>query len=330
MSELRRLLAGLPDHDLTARAEVEARSGRVLRPTGALDRLDRIAVWLAGWQRCHRPAVRHPHAILFAGDHGVAADGVSAYPSDITAAMVAAIRAGVATSTAMAAALGMALDVHDVGVGRPTGNIRTDDAMSADEFDDVVGVGAASVDGLEGPVDLLVFGEMGIGNTTPASAIANALFGGSAARWTGPGTGVADETLHRKIGIVAEAVARVDEADPLEILRRLGGWELAAIAGAVTAARHRSIPVVLDGFITTAAVAPLECAAPGALDHCVSGHASPEPGHRHLVDRLGLEPILDLDMRLGEGSGALAAVPLIKLAAAAVTDVATFDEWGIE
>jgi nicotinate-nucleotide--dimethylbenzimidazole phosphoribosyltransferase len=175
--------------------------------------------------------------------------------------------------------------------------------------------------------DLLVVGEMGIGNTTAASAVCAAIFGGPADEWTGRGTGIDDATFARKVAAVEAARRRIgEELDPLHVLREVGGSELVAIAGAVVEARLRSIPVVLDGFVSTAAVVPLEVARPGALDHCIAGHCSAEAGHRLLLEKLGREPLLDLGLRLGEGSGALAAVPLIKLAAASVTDVATFQE----
>jgi nicotinate-nucleotide--dimethylbenzimidazole phosphoribosyltransferase len=171
---------------------------------------------------------------------------------------------------------------------------------------------------------------MGIGNTTPAAAVACALFGGPPSQWVGRGTGVDGDGLARKTAVVERALARAAAVtEPLEVLRELGGTELVAIAGACAAARARSLPVLLDGYVVTAAVAPLEVAASGALAHCLAGHRSPEPGHRLLLERLGLDPLLDLGLRLGEASGALLAVPLVQMAAAAVTDVATFEEWGI-
>jgi nicotinate-nucleotide--dimethylbenzimidazole phosphoribosyltransferase len=224
--------------------------------------------------------------------------------------------------------VGAALHVIDVGVGRPTGNIAVEPAMTPEDFAAAWDAGGDAVDALD--ADLLVLGEMGIGNTTPAAAIACALFGGPAADWVGRGTGVDDEGLARKTEVVARAVARVAAtADPYEVLREVGGAELDAIAGACAAARARSIPVLLDGYVVTAAVAALEVATPGALAHCLAAHRSPEPGHARLLDRLGLVPLLDLGLRLGEASGALLALPLVRMAAAAVTDVATFAEWGL-
>ncbi|MCY3849628.1 MAG: nicotinate-nucleotide--dimethylbenzimidazole phosphoribosyltransferase [Acidimicrobiaceae bacterium] len=324
-SELSRLLADLSTPDEAARSAVRSRAAQVLRPGGAFERLDRVAVWLAGWQGSRNPSVGRPHAILFAGDHGVAAEGVSAYPSDITAAMVAALAEGRATASVLASQVGASVSVVDVAVGDPTGNIRTTDALTPERFDAAVRAGIAAVGDCD--ADLLVVGEMGIGNTTPAAAVAASVLGGSGLEWVGPGTGVFGEALLNKALVVQDALERVGSVQPLEALRRLGGAELAAIAAAVMTARRRRIPVVLDGFIATASVLPLEAEAPGALQHCIAGHRSAEPGHVRLLEHLNLEPLLELDLRLGEGSGALAAVPLIRMAAAAVVEVATFEEW---
>lgn len=322
------LLAELPGPDRSAHDQVAARAATVLRPAGAFARLDAVASWLAGWQGTATPGVQRPHVAVFAADHGVAVDGVSAYPADVTAAMVEAIRSGVATITVLAREAGATLELFDVGVGRPTGNIRVTDAMSVEEFDEAAAAGATAVESVD--ADLLVVGEIGIGNTTAAAAVAAAALGGDAAGWVGPGTGVVGAALTHKCDVVQAALDRVGPVAPLEALRRLGGRELAAMAGAVAAARRRRLPVVLDGFIAGAAVAPLEVARPGSLDHCIAGHCSAEPGHQRLLEVLGLDPLMQLDLRLGEGSGALVAVPIIRMAAAAVVEVATFEEWGLQ
>jgi len=327
VSELKKLLSDLPGPDAASSMAVGIRASHVLRPTGAFMELDRVAAWLAGWQGTDRPKVERPHAIVFAADHGVATEGVSAYPVDVTAAMVDALRRGSATAAVLAREVGATIEVVDVGVGNPTGNLRVEPAMTPARFDEAVLAGVAAVDACD--ADLLVFGEMGIGNTTSASALAAAVVGGTGTEWVGPGTGVAKEALLRKVHVVDDALERIGPVTPIEALREVGGAELAAIAGAVMAARRRGLPVVLDGFIVTAAVAPLAAAQPGALRHCIAGHCSAEPGHRRLLEYLGLNPLLDLDLRLGEGSGALAAVPLVRMAAAAVIDVATFEEWGL-
>lgn len=322
------LLSRFPPPDEAAMAAVQKRAAQVLRPAGALARLDDIAVWLAGWQRTATPRVEIPAALVFVADHGVAAEGVSAYPAEVTRAMLKALRTGMATASVMARTLGARLSVVDVGVGRPSGNLRNEPALSEARFWECFEAGRQAVAELE--TDLLVLGEMGIANTTAASAVCTALYGGPAEEWTGRGTGIDDATFARKVDVVEAARRRIGDAPaPFEVLRQVAGPELVAICGATVEARLRSVPVVLDGFVVTAAVAPLEVARSGALDHCVAGHCSGEPGHRLALDKLGKTPILDLALRLGEGSGALAAVPLVKLAAASVTEVATFDEWGL-
>lgn len=313
--------------DTGCSAAVAKRAAQVLRPAGAFARLDAVAAWLAGWQRTTTPSVERPAAIVFAGDHGVASRGVSAYPQAITTEMLNALQQGAATASAMARVVGAELSVVDVGVGVPTGDIAHEDALSADRFNECWRAGRDAVHALD--ADLLVLGEMGIGNTTVAAAVTAALYGLPASELTGRGTGVDDATFAHKIEVVEAARERVAGATPLEILRRAGGSELTAMAGALVAARERSLPVVLDGFVVTAAAAVLEAERPGALDHCIAGHRSPEPGHSMTLEKLAMEPLLDLGLRLGEGSGALAAIPLIRLACASVIDVATFEEWGI-
>lgn len=321
-------LANLPDPDARAAALVRGRADRVLRPAGALQRLDDVAVWLAGWQRTDAPAVVSPHVVVFAGDHGVASAGVSAYPAGITRSMVDALLAGVATANVMAAEVGATVSVVDVGVGRPTGDIAVEPALTREGFEACWQAGRKAVNAMAG-VDLLVLGEMGIGNTTAAAAVCAGLFGGDAELWTGRGTGIDDATLDRKIGLVRAAQRRVEGAGPLEVLRQVGGSELVAIAGATLEARTLSIPMILDGFVVTSACAALEVARPGALDHTLAGHCSAESGHGLLLDKLGKPPLIDLGLRLGEGTGALAALPLVRLAARAVNEVATFEEWGL-
>jgi nicotinate-nucleotide--dimethylbenzimidazole phosphoribosyltransferase len=320
-------LADLPECDQAARDAVHERAANILRPSGALAWLDEIAAWVAGWQRTSQPRVAKPAGLIFAADHGVAAaTKVSAYPTGVTEAMLSAYRQGRSTINAFARLSGATVTAVDVGVGNPTGDIRYEAALSEERFDEIVRTAFAAVDELD--CDLLVLGEMGIGNTTPSAAIAASLAGGETAAWVGRGTGVDDEGLARKRQAVQEAVRRIAGiTDPLEILREVGGAEIAAITAATVAARHRSIPVVLDGYVVTAAVLPLNEIDPATIAHCTVGHCSSEPGHRRLLERLGKPPLLDLDMRLGEGSGAMAAVPLIAMACAGITDVPTFGEW---
>lgn len=328
-SRLHDLLCDLPTIDTDAAESVRARAEQVLRPAGSLQRLDDVAVHIAGWQGTSTPHVVAPTIIVFAADHGVAAAGVSHYPADVTAAMLAAVRAGKATINAFARSVGASVAAYDVGVGRPTGDIRSGPAMSVERFDEIVAVAVAAVDeAAAAGTDLIILGELGIGNTTAAAAVAAALMGGEPEQWVGRGTGVDDDGLSRKQQAVADAVARVAElTDPIDVMRQVGGSELVAMAAATVQARHHRIPMLIDGFIATSAVLALHLAMPGALDHCLAGHRSAEPGHRLLLDHLGLQPLLDLEMRLGEGSGAAAAIPVVRAACAGVVEVATFEEW---
>jgi nicotinate-nucleotide--dimethylbenzimidazole phosphoribosyltransferase len=327
IAELLRDLVAAPGSDELHRQAVIQRAARVLRPPGAFARLDRVAGWLAAWQRTDIPAVSKPAVILAAGDHGVVGRGISAFPAEVTTAMMDAIKAGVATSAVLAERLGVALRLVDAGVGFPTADIVTDDALEVERFEHLVALGRRTVSELD--TDLLLVGEMGIGNTTATAAVAAALCGGESSGFVGPGTGLDEDGMARKRQAVRDGVARVGTAEPLEVLRRLGGSEHAVLAGAIAEARVRSIPVLLDGYVTTAAAASLALAVPSAIDHCLAAHLSPEPGHGLLLERLGLEPLLDLGLGLGEGSGALIALPIVRLAAASVVDVATFDEWGL-
>ena len=330
MTALEDLLVDLPQPDRDARAAMRARADSVLRPAGALARLDEIAVWLAGWQRTDRPSVEHPWTLVFVADHGVASAGVSAYPAQVTKSMLVALESGVATAPAMSRSLGSRFAAIDVGVGDPSGDIRVEPALTRDRAARCVDAGRAAVErAADQGADLFVLGEMGIANTTAAAAVCAALFGGDSGDWVGRGTGVDDDALARKLEAIDAARSRVDGLGPLEVLGETGGAELVAIAAAVMQARRRSIGVVLDGFVVSASVAPLHVASPGSLDHCLAGHRSAERGHSLLLERLQLEPIVDLGLRLGEGSGALVALPIIRLAAAAVSDVATFEEWGL-
>lgn len=322
------LLRDLAPPDGESRARVEQRAATVLRPRGAFARLDEVAAWLATWQRTAQPAVADPAAAIFVADHGVAVEAVSAYPSSVTREVLRALEQGAATAAVLARELGVRLEVVDVGVGRPSGNLLVEPALTPARFTECFETGRRVVSRVGG--DLLVVGEMGIGNTTAAAAVCAALFGLPAEEWAGRGTGVDEDALARKTAVVEAARRRIEqETSPLEVLRQLGGAELVAIAGAVVEARRRSTPVLLDGFVVTAAVAPLELALPGALDHCIAAHRSAERGHQLLLDKLGKQPLLDLGLRLGEASGALLALPLVKLAAASVTEVATFQEWGL-
>ncbi len=307
--------------DDSAADAVRARQAVLTKPPGSLGQLEDMVAWLARWQGRPAPRLDDVRIVVFAGNHGVTAHGVSPYPAAVTAQMVANFAAGGAAINQLARVAGASLQVVPLQLDRPTQDIVTGPAMTSAEFADAWAAGqAAAAPG----TDLLCLGEMGIGNTTAAAALCTALFGGG--DWTGLGTGVDPDGLLRKRAAVQDAAERHAGLAPLESLRCLGGREMVAIAGAITAARERGIPILLDGFVCTAASAPLAVAAPGALDHCLAAHVSAEAAHRRLLDRLGLMPLLDLGMRLGEASGAALAVPLLRAALACHTGMATFAE----
>jgi nicotinate-nucleotide--dimethylbenzimidazole phosphoribosyltransferase len=326
LSDFRALLQALPSADPAATAAAEERNTQLTKPPGALGRLEDMAIWYAGWRGVARPALERPQVIVFAGNHGVAARGVSAFPAEVTVQMVANFRAGGAAINQLARAAGATLSVHELDLDRPTADFTQGPAMTEAEVVAALSVGWHAVDPSS---DLLVVGEMGIGNTTPAAAIACALFGGQPGEWTGRGTGVDDRGLSIKTQVVAEGLAANPDRDPLEVLRCLGGREIAAMAGAIAAAHAARIPVILDGFICTAAAATLAMAAEGALDHCIAGHASAEASHRALLSKLGKQPMLELGLRLGEGSGAALAINVLKAAIACHSGMATFAEAGV-
>ncbi|SOD95107.1 nicotinate-nucleotide--dimethylbenzimidazole phosphoribosyltransferase [Caenispirillum bisanense] len=328
VAEFRDLLSRLPAADGAAAAAAAAREPQLTKPPGSLGRLEDLAAWLAAWQGRHPPVVERVRCAVFAGNHGVAALGVSAFPAAVTAQMVENFRHGGAAVNQLCRTVGAELTVTALALDRPTADFTQAPALTEDDLVAALNAGLAAA---EAGLDALCLGEMGIANTTSAAAIGLALYGGAAAEWTGPGTGVAGSALARKAEVVAQGVALhgADRPDGVEVLRRLGGRELAAIAGAVAGARLARVPVVLDGYICTAAAACLEATVPGALDHCVVAHASAEPGHRRMVERLGKQALLDLGLRLGEGSGAVLAVSVLKAAAACHAGMATFAEAGV-
>lgn len=318
-------LADLPRPDATAIAAAAARQAQLTKPAGSLARLEDIALFFAGWQGRERPGIAKGRAAIFAGNHGVTVHGVSAFPPEVTVQMVANFNAGGAAINALAGAAGLDLRVVPLDLERPTADFTQDAAMSEAECLAALAAGAGVVDS---DLDVLVLGEMGIGNSTAAAALCARAFGGDAADWVGPGTGLDGNGVSRKAAVVDKAIAFHADAphSPFETLRRVGGREIAAIAGAVLRARQLRVPVVLDGFICCSALAPLAAAQPDITTHCIAGHVSAEPGHARLLDRLGLEPLLRLGMRLGEGSGAALAVPVIRSALAAHAQMATFAE----
>lgn len=319
-------LSALPDPDPVAIAGAQARNGQLTKPQGALGRLEELAIWYAGWRGTPRPRLERPQVVIFAGNHGVVAQGVSAFPPEVTVQMVANFQAGGAAINQLARSFGASMSVVPLDLDRPTTDFTQGPAMTEADCAAALSAGWGAVDPA---ADLLVVGEMGIGNTTSAAAIALALMGGTPQDWTGRGTGLDDAGLARKADVVARGLALHAGADPLEVLRRLGGRELAAMTGAIARARDLRIPVLLDGFICTAAAAVLETARPGALGHCVAGHVSQEPGHGRLLARLGKQPLLALDLRLGEGSGAALAIGILQGAIACHSGMATFAEAGV-
>ncbi len=326
LADIRTLLTRLPAPDAKAIAAAEARNGQLTKPPGALGRLETVAIWLAGWQGTEKPRADRPQIAIFAGNHGVTAKGVSAFPAEVTVQMVANFAHGGAAINQLARAFGAKLDVHSLDLDRPTADFTEGPAMTEAE---VVAAMRTGYEAVDPSADLFVAGEMGIGNTTAAAAIATALYGGFG--WAGRGTGVDDAGLRRKEAAVAAGVERHQAllSDPLEVLRCLGGREIAAMAGAILGARMARVPVILDGFIACSAAAVLEQTAPGALDHCVAGHQSAEGAHARLLEKLGKEPLLALDLRLGEGSGAALAIGVVQGAVACHSGMATFAEAGV-
>ena len=328
LDEIRALLRELPGPDEAARAAVAARQAQLTKPPGSLGRLEDLVEWLAAWQGRDPPSAERPHTAVFAANHGVAAQGVSAYPATVTAQMVQNFIGGGAAVNQLCALIGAELKVYELDLDRPTRDFTEAPAMAEADCARAMAYGMMAV---APGFDVYALGEMGIANTTSAAALCHALHGGSAADWVGRGTGIDDAGLDLKVRVVERAVAlhRDSMTDPFEVLRCLGGLEIAAIAGAILAARLARIPVILDGYTCTAAAAVLHAADPGSIDHCLVGHVSAEPGHRRLLDKLGKAPLCDLGMRLGEGSGAVLAVTLLKAACACYGGMATFEEAGV-
>ena len=304
----------------------KARNAVLTKPPEALGRLEDIAIWYAGWRGQVAPQITAPQVLVFAGNHGVVAQGVSAFPAEVTAQMVGNFAAGGAAVNQLCKVAGASLEVIALSLETPTQDFTKAPAMSSDEFLDALQTGWNAVDA---KADLLVTGEMGIGNTTSAAAIAKALFGGEAVDWVGRGTGVDFKGFERKTDVVQKGVALHAASSGLDVLRCLGGREIAAMAGAMARARTERIPVILDGFICTAAAACLFKANPAALDHCIAGHLSDENAHGRLLEKLGKRPLLDLGLRLGEGSGAALAITIVKAALACHSGMATFDQAGV-
>ncbi|MBO0755611.1 MAG: nicotinate-nucleotide--dimethylbenzimidazole phosphoribosyltransferase [Bradyrhizobiaceae bacterium] len=327
-SDLRAACLDLPAGDSAAVERVAAREAELTKPPRSLGRLEDLVAWLARWQRRSPPRLDRIDVLVFAGNHGVAARGVSAYPAEVTAQMVANFATSGAAINQLAQVAGASLGVIPLSLDKPTADFTLEPAMDEGAFLAAVTAGHKAI---SSEADLVCLGEMGIGNTTAAAAIAAALFGGGGTRWAGRGTGVDDRGLARKQQAIDQALARHEGAlsDPLRLAATLGGRELAAILGAVLSARRQNIPVLLDGFVCTAAAAPLVRMRMDALAHVAAAHASAEAGHKMLLAELHLEPILDLNMRLGEASGAALAALILRAALACHTGMATFADSGV-
>jgi nicotinate-nucleotide--dimethylbenzimidazole phosphoribosyltransferase len=325
--DFRELVRNLPGPNSQAVDNARTRDGQLTKPPGALGRLEEIAFWLAAWTG-RPPAVTRPLVAIFAGNHGVVDQGVSPFPQSVTAQMVENFAAGGAAINQICVTHDLGLKIFDLALEHPTADFTKEAALDEQACAATMAFG---MEAIAGGTDLLCIGEMGIGNTTVASAIYLALYGGTAEEWVGPGTGAQGEVLQRKIEAVEKAVDlhKAHLNDPFEILRRLGGREIAAMAGAILAARMEGIPVIIDGFVATAAAAVLHAANPKALDHCLVGHVSAEPGHLKVLENIGKTPLLALGMRLGEGTGAALAAGIVKAAAQCHSGMATFDQAGV-
>lgn len=347
MTSLQETIARIGPLSTSAMEAARARQDRLTKPQGSLGRLEDLSVQVAGITGNPRPAIRHKAVIVVAGDHGVAAEGVSAYPQEVTAQMVYNFLRGGAAINVLARHIGARVVVVDAGVaadlephpalkirkiGYGTASIARGPAMTREQAIQALETGVALVEEeLSQGLDIVAPGDMGIANTTPAAAIAAAVTGLPPAEVTGRGTGVDDDGLARKIAVVegALAVNRPDPKDGVDLLAKIGGFEIGVIAGIILGAAAHRIPVVLDGFICTAGALVAAAVAPAVTAYCIAGHNSVERGHRAMLDHLGLKPLLDLNMRLGEGTGAVLAMGLVEAACKILDEMATFAEAGV-
>ncbi|MBI3780273.1 MAG: nicotinate-nucleotide--dimethylbenzimidazole phosphoribosyltransferase [candidate division NC10 bacterium] len=330
-----------------AMEEARRRQGTLTKPPGSLGRLETLSIQLAGIAGDPRPQIGHKAVIVMAADHGVVVEGVSAYPSEVTAQMLANFARGGAAINVLARAAGARLIAVDVGVNadipmapgirsrkvvRATRNFLHGPAMNRHEALQGLEVGIAIVEEeWRAGLDLLATGDMGIGNTTAASAITAVLCKRQAAEVTGPGTGLSSPGVVQKVRVIEKAIEtlRPDPEDPFDVLAKVGGLEIAGIAGSILGAAAQRIPVLLDGFICGAAALIATGLAPGVRPFLIAAHRSTEPGHGVILAHLGLRPLLELDLRLGEGTGAVLAMPIVEAAARILTEMATFEEAGV-
>lgn len=315
----------LPKFDSAMEVRARARLDSLTKPQGSLGRLEDIAAWLCGWQQTLTPRTQKAYTLIFAGNHGVVAQGVSAFPSEVTVQMVANFEAGGAAINQLCESVPSTLRVIPLSLDKPTKDFTQEAAMTMAECEEAFKIGMESV---PQDVDILILGEMGIGNTTVAATLAYAICGGVAADWVGAGTGIGEKAIVKKREVVVQSVAKHKNnlSDTLAVLSHVGGRELAAMAGAIWQARQLKVPVILDGYVVTAAATTLTLTSKDSLKHCIAGHLSVEAGHKKLLEFLGMKPLLDLGMRLGEGSGAQVALAIVRCAAATFIGMVTFEE----
>lgn len=341
------VVASVVPPDTVAMAEARARQAQLTKPPGSLGVLEDASVALCGIQGvCPPRRLCRPVVAVFAGDHGVHAQGVTPWPQEVTAAMVANFRAGGAAVNVLARQMGAEVVVVDMGVAadlvpgpdlldrkirRGTSDLAVGPAMSREEAEVGILAGVEVAEGLvDAGHDVLLTGDMGIANTTASAALVAALTGADPADVTGRGTGIDDAVHARKVEVVAAALAaRPVTDDPVATLASVGGFEHAGLVGFVLGAAARGVPVILDGVIAGAAALVVQALAPDAVGYCFAGHRSVEPGHGVALARLGLRPLVDLDLRLGEGTGAVLAFPLVEAAGATLREMATFDAAGV-
>ncbi len=318
------LLATVPDGDESAVSAVQKRDAQLTKPPGSLGQLEYLVEFLARWQHRATPRLDNPMVTIFAGNHGVTDQGVSAFPREVTAQMVANFTNGGAAISQICGLHEINLRVFELALELPTGDITKEPALDDQMCAATIAYG---MEAIAGKPDLICIGEMGIGNTTIAAAIYAALYGGTGADWVGRGTGVDDAGLARKADAVDRALALhgPELTHPLAILARLGGREIAAMLGALLAARHQKVPVIIDGYVATVAASIAHAVNPAAIDHCLFAHVSAEGAHAKALAHMGQTGLLDLGMRLGEGSGAALAAVLAKTALHLHTNMATFE-----
>ncbi|MBB5073036.1 nicotinate-nucleotide--dimethylbenzimidazole phosphoribosyltransferase [Bartonella callosciuri] len=322
--DFRALFTNLPVADEFSVALAKKRQIKLTKAQGALGKLGDIAIWYAGWRGVEKPVIKRPLVAIFSGNHGITDENITPFPQSMTQKMVQNFASGCAAINQICIAYDLGLKIFDLALEYPTMNITKDAAMDERSAAATMAFGMESI---AGGTDLLCIGEMGIGNTTIASALCLALFGGKVEEWTGRGVGSEGEFYQRKIAAIKAAVSLHKDHfdDPFEIMRRLGGREIAAMVGAILAARMEKIPVILDGFVATAAAAVLYKMHPRALDHTLIGHVFSESVHRKLLEKIEKEPLLDLGIRLGEGTGAAIAAGIVKAAILTHTQMAIFE-----